>query len=342
MPFANSKMIVPLISSALRRRNPVDREVIQNPERILLVKQSERLGNIVLMNSAISGLAAAFPDARIDLLLPAAFTEMMSNNKRLNKAIPIAKREFFYKPWTLAAVISSIRKNRYNVAINCSDVNSHSATEAAYTLLSGAKITAGWETSGRRVFDIEVKRYSDSVHATEMYLRLLSGVFGRQLEGNPYFEKNLHRPALAGNGVGINCGGRGSKRWPLKNFVDLGSMLTRTGMEVEFIVGPDERGLRPILQRNLPDKCRLLPEMPLARLMDVIGAFRVFVSSDTGPMHVAWCLGVPTIAVFTDSEVEKFRPLSPGSVAISAESDVSPESVLAHVLEAYALGEVPA
>jgi heptosyltransferase-1 len=294
------------------------------------------------MNSAISGLAAAFPDARIDLVTPAAFTEVMSNNKRLNKIIPIAKREFIYKPWMLAAVISSIRKNQYDVAIDCSDVNSHSATEAIYTLISGAKITAGWEISSKGVFDIEVQKYSDNVHATEMYLRLLSSVFGRQLDGGPYFEMDLPKHAPAGNGVGINCGGRGSKRWPLKNFVTLGSMLSRRGLEVDFIVGPDERGLRSILLRNLPDKCRLLPEMPLAKLMDVIGAFRVFVSSDTGPMHVAWCLGVPTIAVFTDSEIEKFRPLSPGSVAISAESDVPAESVLAHVLEAYALGEVPA
>jgi len=45
-------------------------------------------------------------------------------------------------------------------------------------------------------------------------------------------------------------------------------------------------------------------------------------------MHLAWCLKIPTIAIFLDSELEKFKPLSPGSVAIDGKNGVSAYEIL--------------
>ena len=237
-------------------------------------------------------------------------------------------------PWKLAQLIGGLQAGTYDLAIDCSDVNSHSSTGASYAMLSGAKLVAGWKMGEKKLFDIEVPRYSEQIHASKMYIRLFSGIFERDISGEPYFDNNSTKGNNpTGSVIGINCGGRGTKRWPLENFVKVGSRLAALGLKVDFILGPEERHLREQLTRSLPYNCDLLPLMPIAKLMDIISSYRVFISSDTGPMHLAWCLKVPTIAIFLDSELDKFRPLSPCSVAIDGNNGVTPEDIFNHAME---------
>jgi ADP-heptose:LPS heptosyltransferase len=266
----------------------------------------------------------------------------MRANSRINAIIPVYKREYILHPWKLAGLIRKIRRNRYDLAIDCSDVNSHSSTGAIYTILANASQTAGWKMGQRKIFDIEVGRYPEIVHANRMYLRLFSGIFGDELDGLPYFN-NIDGVAINNKAViGINCGGRGSKRWPLEKFVEVGKYLSTQGFEVEFILGPEENGLRSTFNRNLPERCRLLPPLSLSELMKTMNSYRVFISSDTGPMHMAWCLRVPTIAIFLDSELEKFKPLSPGSVAIDGQKGIEPEAIAEIAVNIVKSGKVTA
>jgi heptosyltransferase III len=324
-----AKMAIPSILGLFRvRRGPaIPSFFFQKETRILLIKQSERLGNIVLMNTAINGLARALPQAKIDLLLSEIYRDVMRANSDINEIIQVRKKEYITQPWKLLSLLGSIRKRRYDLAIDCSDVNSHSSTGAIYAILSGAELIAGWRLLSRQQFDIEVERYDERLHASEMYVRLFSGIFGKVISGHPYF--NLERVPLSpsGSNIGINCGGRGPKRWPLDKFIELGKLLAAFGHKIDFILGPEENHLRPELESSLPGNCRLLPLMSLPKLMGVISTYDLFISSDTGPMHLAWSLKVPVIAIFIDSELDKFRPLSSGSKAIMATSQLEPKAV---------------
>jgi ADP-heptose:LPS heptosyltransferase len=309
MPFAD----IETVASAL-----------QSPEKILLVKQAERLGNIVLLNSAISALKKQFPDLEIDLLLPAKFAAIMNDDKRVHAVIPVYKKVYISRPWKLAGLLRTLRKRRYDLAVDCSDVNSHSSTGIAYTLLSGARVTAGWNIG--RLFDLETPRYNDNTHASSMYLRLLSGIFEGDFEGDPYFESGPpeKRPKLL---VGINCGGRDEKRWSLENFIRLGEILSENNISAEYILGPDEDAQRKFLQDNMPPLCSLLPLIPVAKLKDTFRKYSAFVASDSGPMHVAWSLKIPVIAIFLTSEMDKFKPLSNGSVSIDGSGGIDPQEL---------------
>jgi ADP-heptose:LPS heptosyltransferase len=297
----------------------------------LLVKQSERMGNVILLNSAVDALSVSFPETTIDLLLPAAYADLMNRDPRVTRIIKAYKREYILRPWRLFTLVGGLRKSGYDLAVDCSDVNSHSLTGAMYTLLSGARITAGWEMGGARIFDIEVPRYSETIHASHMIPRLLSGVFEKELSGDPLFKDSPERPDNDKLIVGINCGGRASKRWPLKNFIELGSRLSERGISVEFILGPDEGDLRTALGEKLPSNSQLLPLMSIRELKEMISRYSLFISSDSGPMHLAWTQAVPTIAIFLDSEIEKFKPLGPASAALDARSGITMDKVFDRV-----------
>jgi ADP-heptose:LPS heptosyltransferase len=324
-----SKMLIPVILSVLKsgHNRPGSQFSAEKATKVLLVKQSERLGNIVLMNSAIAGLAARYPHLKIDLLLPAPYAEVMGANSYINKIIPVYKREYIVRPWKLSGLIRTLKRCNYDLAIDCSDVNSHSSTGAAYTLLSAARLTAGWKMFERQVFDIEIERYTEIVHASQMYQKLFSGIFGGEIDGKPYFNNIYKTGSLNKTIIGINCGGRGSKRWPLEKFIEVGKILSAQGFEIEFILGPEENNLRGGLNNNLPTNCHLLLQLSLPDLMKVMSSYKAFISSYTGPMHLAWCLKIPTIAIFLDSELDKFKPLSPGSVAIDGQRGVEPKEV---------------
>ncbi len=302
-------------------------EIRENPNRILLVKQSERLGNIVLLNSAVSAVRNEFPDCQIDLLLPAKFATLMEDDSRVNDVIQVHKKDYISRPWNLLRLISGLRARSYDLTIDCSDVNSHSSTGIAYSLLSGARVTAGWSIATGRFFDIEVPKYSEPTHASDMYLKLLSGVFAARLSGSPYFDFLSESTSGGVTVVGINCGGRGEKRWPLENFIELGALLSGKGVKVEYLLGPDENGIRAEFEASIKSSGNLLPLMSIKELKSKIRGYSLFISSDTGPMHLAWALKVPVIAIFLSSELEKFKPLSPGSVVLNGEEGVMPREV---------------
>lgn len=317
-------------------------DIRDNPGRILMVKQSERLGNIILLNAAISAIKDNFPECKIDLLLPAKFASVMENDDRINGIIRIFPKKYISRPWSLLRLIRDIRKRPYDLTIDCSDVNSHSSTGIAYSLLSGARITAGWKIGEKRIFDIEIERYSESAHASEMYLKLVSGIFRKELSGHPYFNLIANRTLKNYNVIGINCGGRGEKRWPLENAIKLGSLLSEKGMSVEYILGPEEEKLRDRFGNDKKLNNQLLPLMSIKELKMAIGKYAVFVSSDSGPMHLAWALKVPVIAIFLSSEIEKFKPLSPGSVAIDGANGVLPQEVFKKTMEILNSKGIPA
>lgn len=343
MTFNSARALIPSLFSMFVSRpdEATVQRAISNPARILLIKQSERLGNVLLMNSAINGLKAAFPETRIDMLAAEQYRELLRRYTVLHDVIPLSRKEFIIKPWKLAGLLRLLKKRHYDIAIDCSDVNSHSSTGTAYTLLAGAKISAGWTRhNGRPIYDIEVPRTDGVIHAAAMYTHLMEGIFRTKIAGKPGLSLAAKEKSEGRITIGINCGGRGSKRWPLTNFIELGERLAVDGVHVDFIMGPDERNLRAEISVNLPHNCRLLPLMPLEKLAEVIQTCSLFISSDTGPMHLAWCLNIPVLAIFTDSELEKFRPLSAGSMAVNAKNGMTTEDLYQHALRIIKLKEI--
>jgi heptosyltransferase-2/heptosyltransferase-3 len=62
----------------------------------------------------------------------------------------------------------------------------------------------------------------------------------------------------------------------------------------------------------------------LRQTMALIARTDVFISNDTGPMHVAVALGRPTIALFGPSDVTKYGPWGPSGVVVRRPLPCSP------------------
>lgn len=72
------------------------------------------------------------------------------------------------------------------------------------------------------------------------------------------------------------------------------------------------------------DGAHLAPPTSLRELAALLSKSRLFVGSDTGPMHIAAGLGVPTVALFGAVDHRRNGPYGPTGRVITAGVDCSP------------------
>ena len=97
----------------------------------------------------------------------------------------------------------------------------------------------------------------------------------------------------------------------MAHWADLHRLASAAGRRMVFTTakGERERSLMADLRALVPD-AEILPmieELPL--FLAVLGRAAMFVSGDTGPLHFAAGLGVPTVALFGPSRAAQWAPI---------------------------------
>ncbi len=97
------------------------------------------------------------------------------------------------------------------------------------------------------------------------------------------------------------------KRWPAFRFLELARLVwNEMGMETVLGWGPDEADLVQTLDRE--PHLKVIPDWGLDRLLEVVRRARAFVGADTGTMHLAALMGVPTLALLGPTDPLVNRP----------------------------------
>jgi ADP-heptose:LPS heptosyltransferase len=101
------------------------------------------------------------------------------------------------------------------------------------------------------------------------------------------------------------------KEWPLAHWAALHQMSATAGIELIFTtgVGAREEALLKDFRRLAPAAPVLEPVPDLALYLAVLQRANAFVSGDTGPLHFAAGLGVPTLALFGPSSPAQWAPV---------------------------------
>lgn len=106
----------------------------------------------------------------------------------------------------------------------------------------------------------------------------------------------------AGTWIGVSPGAAygGAKRWPGERFAEAASKLADDlGAYVAIFGSPAEADLAvEIANRIGPRAYALAGQTSLRDYIDLAAACAVYLTNDSGPMHVAAALGLPTVAIF--------------------------------------------
>ncbi|MBC7930142.1 MAG: glycosyltransferase family 9 protein, partial [Rubrivivax sp.] len=114
--------------------------------------------------------------------------------------------------------------------------------------------------------------------------------------------EELLRKAKAGHDAplaGIFPGaGHPSRRWPIERFAELARMLERNDqVRAILFAGPEERALVREARSKLPASTIVLDRLTIPQLAAAAARLSVFVSNDTGPMHIAAAVGTPVVVL---------------------------------------------
>ncbi len=110
--------------------------------------------------------------------------------------------------------------------------------------------------------------------------------------------------------VGLFPGaGHPSRRWPLDRFAELADFLTRNDhVRVLVFLGPEERALRSRRSATIPANNSRSDRLTIPEVAAAQARLAVFVSNDTGPMHIASAVGTPVVLLLDKRAPQSYLP----------------------------------
>jgi lipopolysaccharide heptosyltransferase II len=305
----------------------------------ILVLAIRAIGDMVLVTPAIRALAEAFPGSAVSVVTEAFAAAVFEANPRIAEIIAIDRWSLRGLPWyrkmaTDIAWLRKIRAGRYDIAVDlfCGP------RSAQMAWISGAPVRVAESIRGRRSFyrrTVAVEHAGK--HLVEQKMQIV-----RELTGDvpiPPLEIFLRdeerriagetlRRATGGDGpiVGLFPGaGWDHREWPTAQFGELADRLAAKGCHVVVIGGPrDAEACRRVVE-TATSRPAVLSGIPrLRETIALIDGMSLFISNDTGPMHIAAGLGRPTIGLFGPGDIAKYRPWGAEAHVISARLPCSP------------------
>ncbi|MFC2170560.1 glycosyltransferase family 9 protein [Calditrichota bacterium] len=257
----------------------------------IVVVQMERLGDTILAEPALRALRMYYPHAHRTFIAP-PFARALYGGSGWGEVQP---------PDTLTRL-----KKEYRDCDLLVDLTSRVETKLARRLgRTRIPCRVGLNRGGRGVyFTLPVKMPDITVPTREVFLRL-TGILGAQPEDSiprlPHGEDRLERGRKQWQKLDLNSPAvllpgayYPSQRWELKNLVTVAEVLKRKGLDVAVISGPGEDDLGRDLSDEAEVPWRSSP--PMVEFMDMLATASVVICNNTGPLHLAAALSVPTVS----------------------------------------------
>ncbi|MDX6614495.1 MAG: heptosyltransferase [Blastocatellia bacterium] len=329
-----------------------------DPRNILVIDFGQ-LGDVVMSLPALRAIRDRFPRARITVAVGKPGAELVELSQCADATLAVdrvALRDGF-KPlsvWRLLQLMKDVRSRKFDFVI---DLHSLSETNLL-GFLSGAprrlysrrprSLDFLANFNPRPPFEADhrerhlVDRYLDVLQPLEIKNASAVPRLSTRSADNQKIERLLRKAKAdtAAPLVGLFPGaGHPSRCWPLERFAELADFLVRNhGARILVFCGPEERALMPMMRTLFPKSVLILDRLTIPELAAAQARLTVFVSNDTGPMHVAAAVGAPLVLLLDKRAPESYLPRSARRRVIynSTISDIAVAEVYAAASELLA------
>ncbi len=289
--------------------------------RDVLVLRLDRIGDLTMTLPALADLRAALPSARIRLAVGRWSAEIARRapvDQVLEWNAPwVGRRDEGADSWTWIMAKARGTGGTLDLAVDLS-----CDPRANFLLyLTGAQRRVGYANAGFGSALTHLLPLDETVSWVVQSQRAVASITGR-LAGSGWppivtaderaeGERRLARAGLRPGRpvIGLHPGGgREVKQWPIERWVEVARRLHASHGARFALTGSVADGhLAAAIARALgPAAVNLAGSLSLAETLGVLSALDLFLSPDTGPMHLACALGTPTVSVFGPSDPRRF------------------------------------
>lgn len=328
-----------------------------DPRNILVIDFGQ-LGDVVLSLPALKAIRERFPTARITVAVGKPGAEIIDLSGYANSVLVVDRVALRDGPMLVSIarifqLVKNVRRSHFDFVI---DLHSLSETNLL-GFLSGAPKRLYSRRPGRSLnylanFSPPPPAEDKSKHSIERYLDVLLPLGVKDVPPTPRLTtrltddqvvEKLLKKQKADTGaplVGLFPGsGHPGRRWPLDRFARLADHLTRNeGARVLVFAGPEESDLVRQIRSVFPASAIIFDKLTISQLAATQARLSVFVSNDTGPMHIAAAVGTAVVMLSDRPTPNSFVPKEPHHRVVYGNSvgDLSVEEVYAVTCEVLA------
>jgi len=297
----------------------------------ILIRSSNWLGDAVMSVPAVRAIKAGRADAEITIAAPSKIASMWKLVPEVNEIVPLPNR-------SLLATVRSIRRQpRFDVAI----LFPNSLRTALEIWLSGVPRRVGYRGHFRSwlLNQIICEREAPLPieHQANRYLRVARGL-GANVHDNwrdalsrvPHTSDGTEfvPPANAHVKMALSPGAEygSAKRWLPERFAEVAAAVSAKSSVQWILFGtPKDITVGETIGRTLGDSCvNRIGQTTLEQLIDELRKCCLLLTNDTGTMHLASLLGVPTVAIFGSTDPRLTGPLGDRHIIVRHQVECSP------------------
>ena len=313
----------------------------------ILVINTMHIGDLMLVTPALRTLRANYPKAHIALLTDKPLADLVRCNENIDECILIDKHGRDKGILALIRFIRQIRKRHFDLVIN---YHRNERASAIASFSGGKKIVGYAQPFFHRFFDHWMPNLAmadtpkDKVmHQTLCHLKVLQEAAGctklddRGLEMwlPPEEEKkasDLWQKEFAEDDrvIAFNIGASWmTKRWIDAYFAECADHFIQEGYHIAFLGGPTDVAIvkaciEKMKEKDSPKVHVFTGKVSLIVLAGLLRRCCLFLTTDSGPMHVGVAMNVPIVTMFGASPVPTFYPYDGKDIVIKTPESCHP------------------
>ena len=297
----------------------------------IVVRAPNWIGDSILAIPVLESLRKNYPDVEIHIAANVRVIDLFTVFDFVESIIPLPAKSNFKNLRESSELLKSYKFDAGLLLTN---------SFASALLFYLAKIPNRWgyQYEGRQILltkAVAKTNREKSLHQVHYYLNLVAGLGLSPASPNISFPLNssILKDAAAflssenvpiGNTlITLNPGAYygSAKRWPEHKFSQLAILLQeKFSSEILIIGSADEIALAENIAAPMKKKPHILAgKTSLPQLAGVIAKSNLCISNDTGPMHLAVALKVPTVAIFGPTNPDITGPFQEPSDFIKKE-----------------------
>ena len=287
-----------------------------------MVRSPNWLGDEVMALPAVRNLKTMLGNDPLVVAAPEKLAALWRKCPFVDQVIALEK------PKNLQATALQLRAGKFGSAV----LLPNSLRSAAEAWLAGIPQRFGYARGGRGLLLTHTipapARNPVRLHQHFYYLDLVTALGGPSDASLPQLRK----------GAVIVTGWRGlvlaicpgaeygpAKRWPVGNFVAVARHFIATRKAKIVLLGAAaDMPIAEAFARQLPEAENRVGKTSLDEFMAALVSAQLVLCNDSGAMHVASALGVPTLAVFGSTEPQLTGPMGAGSRVLRHHVPCSP------------------
>ncbi|MCX5839550.1 MAG: glycosyltransferase family 9 protein [Deltaproteobacteria bacterium] len=291
--------------------------LLRNIKSILFIR-IDRVGDMALSTPALRAIKAALPMVQLSVMASPSNAPVIKNNPDVDEVIIYNRSAGLLEKIKLIKVL---RSRRFDLAVD--PYADYELNTAWMAVASGAAHRIGYAAFGREVFfNCPSPQIEGNKHFVDGALDLVKGIGILSENRNPVIylgadEKAWASQWLQSNGlygksiVAIHPGAYyETQRWLPEHYAELIRLTQeRTQSEVILFAGPsDTKVIDDIRSRVRMNICVCIQD-DLRKFLAILSQCQVLVCNNSGPLHCAAALKIPTISFMGPTVKELWMPV---------------------------------